>query len=295
MHRRNGLWPRSDLIMNGFYSLWTAPTMLGHPGEQYVMQDYEILMLMLSVSSFERHNGPVSMYADDAAASFLESEKIDDIFSRGIKILKVPEDIDPKVYWAAGKLYALKAENLPSVMIDTDLIIWKDLSRTLEDTEIAVIHREELNPAIYPDPFSFEMKDGYAFPKNADFSVKPANTAMLYIKDPVFRDHYCEEALKFMRMSMPTEDTLNHMVFAEQRLLAVCAAEKNKTIFSFCEDPMNLREQKTFTHFWGHKNLYKFNAGERTSGCRRMLSRLRNEYPSMYEKAVNIDSIRAYL
>ena len=86
--------------------------MLGHPGEQYVMQDYEILMLMLSVSSFERHNGPVSMYADDAAASFLESEKIDDIFSRGIKMLKVPEDIDPKVYWAAGKLYALKAEKL---------------------------------------------------------------------------------------------------------------------------------------------------------------------------------------
>ena len=263
--------------------------MLGKQGEQYVMQDYEILMLMLSVSSFERHNGPVSMYADDAAASFLESERIDDIFSGGLKQLNVPEDIDPKVYWAAGKLYALKAENLASVMIDTDLIIWKDISKALAETDIAVIHREELNPAIYPDPFSFEMNDSYEFPKNADFNVKPANTAMLYIKDPWFR------AYKFMHMSMPTEDTLNHMVFAEQRLLAICAAEKNKTIFSFCEDPANLREQKIFTHFWGHKNLYKFNAGERTSGCRRMLSRLKSEYPSMYEKAVNIDSIRFYL
>ena len=48
-----------------------------------------------------------------------------------------------------------------------------------------MIHREELRPQIYPDPHTFAMKDGYHFPAEWDFSVQAANTAMLYLRDPV--------------------------------------------------------------------------------------------------------------
>jgi hypothetical protein len=208
--------------------------------------------------------------------------------------MQVPEDIDPAVFWAGGKLVALQMEELPSVMIDTDLIIWEDLGPWLQDKQIAVIHREELREQIYPEPSSFAMKEGYAFPKEWDFSVRPANTAMLYLKDPAFRDAYVREALRFMRGIQPTNDNLCPMVFAEQRILPTCAQAKGIEVSAFCEQIEQLREQHRFTHIWGHKNVLKFNMDERRSFITRCLIRLQKEFPDMYGIASAMEEFEEY-
>ncbi len=281
--------------MKGFYSLWTAPYRLEHPGITYEMNDYELLMLMLSSAVYERTNGNTKLYADEAAYDFICNCGLEDLFSDGIKMLPEPEGIDPGMFWAAGKLTALKAEKMPSVMIDTDLIIWRDISYELSHSEIAVIHDEDLNPSIYPDPYLFSMKEGYSYPEGMDTGIRPVNTALLYIEDEAFKERYVSEALEFMRMCKKCDDRLNRMVFAEQRMLSICAAIEGKRIYTFCDDPGKLREQKIFTHFWGHKNLYRFNAGERNAGCMRMMQRLKNEYPRVYKKAAGINMLKSYL
>ena len=59
-----------------------------------VMQDYELLMLILSVASYQKSNGPVKMYADEAALEYLESLSVDKCFKNGTELLTVPEGID---------------------------------------------------------------------------------------------------------------------------------------------------------------------------------------------------------
>ena len=279
--------------MNGFYSLWTRPSGEGED-KDFAMQDYELACLLLSVASYERYNGRTRLYADKRAGAFFMERGLEEVFSRGICEFTVPDDIDPKVFWAGGKLYALRLEEMPSVMVDTDLIIWKSLGRQLKDKSVAVIHREELNPAIYPDPGSFRMKQGYAFPGSWDFNIRPANTAMLYIKDNDFRDCYVEEAVRFMRSIEHTEDNLCPMVFAEQRILPMCAAQRGLSIYSFCDRLEGLREQDMFTHLWGHKNVFKFNMDERRSFIRRCLLRLERDFPQMYKKAAEVAELKAY-
>ena len=114
--------------MNGFYSIWTKPAGKNAQRE-FAMQDYELACLLLSVAAYENYNGRTKLYADKTSGAFFMERGLDDIFSRGMEEFEVPEDIDPKVFWAAGKLCALKLEDMPSVMVDTDLIIWKSLGR----------------------------------------------------------------------------------------------------------------------------------------------------------------------
>lgn len=279
--------------MNGFYSLWTKPS-AGGAGREFAMQDHELACLLLSVAAYEEYNGRTRLYADKKAGAFFMERGLEDIFSRGMVEFEVPEDIDPNVFWAAGKLCALKLEDMPSVMIDTDLIIWRSIGRHLRDKSVAVIHREELNPAIYPDPGTFPVKNGYSYPKGWDFNIRPANTAMLYIRDKDFRDHYVKEALRFMQNLGPSQDNLCPMVFAEQRILPMCAAERGLSVYAFCPSMEGLREQDMFTHIWGHKNVFKFNMDERRGFVRRCMLRLKREFPEMYKKAAHIPELAEY-
>ena len=258
------------------------------------MQDYDLITLLLSVAAFEKYNGKTKLYADAPVLEYLHERSLEKIFSRGTEEMTVPEEIDPVVFWAGGKLKALQMEELPSVMIDTDLIIWEDLSEVLKQAQIAVIHREELRPQIYPDPHTFAMKDGYRFPAQWDFSVQAANTAMLYLRDPAFRDYYVEEAFRFMRALQPTTDNLCPMVFAEQRILPTCAQARGITVYAFCAHIEQLREQHQFTHLWGHKNVLKYNMDERRSYIHRCMRRLQTEFADMYEIASALEELEDY-
>ncbi len=258
------------------------------------MQDYDLVTLLLSVAAFEKYNGGTKLYADKDAMAFVKERSLERIFSRGVEEMEVPQWIDPAVFWAGGKLKALQMEELPSVMIDTDLIIWEDLRERLKAQQIAVIHREELRPQIYPDPHFFAMKEGYRFPAEWDFSVCPANTAMLYLKDGAFRDEYVREAFRFMQYLQPTTDNLCPMVFAEQRILPTMAQAKGIGVYAFCDRIEQLREQHTFTHLWGHKNVLKYNYDERRSFLQRCMRRLKAEFPQMYEVAAGLEELEDY-
>ena len=58
---------------------------------------------------------------------------------------------------------------------------------------------------------------------------------MLYMAKEQFKNYYVDSSIQFMENCRETEENLCHMVFAEQRLLAMCAARKGKIIASFLE------------------------------------------------------------
>lgn len=78
-----------------------------------------------------------------------------------------------------------------------------------------------------------------------------------------FKNYYVDSSIQFMENCRETEENLCHMVFAEQRLLAMCAARKGKIIASFFPEAADIERQDVFTHLWGYKNILKFNYGKR--------------------------------
>lgn len=281
--------------MDGFYSIWSKPYLKNKKTTEYFMQDFEVLTLLLSVLKWQEKNGKAKMIADDAALKFLQKKNLLDFFEDGVSALEVDESISTEVFWAAGKLYALKKQNKPSVMIDLDLIIWQDMKNWFEESELLVIHREEIAEHVYPDKSFFRMEPGFAFPGRYDWSVRPCNTAMLYYKDVDFKNYYAETSIDFMKRCTEKSENLKHMVFAEQRLLSILAKEKQIEIKAIFELASDIGMQDLFTHVWGHKNILRFNYEERTRYCQRVIGRIKNDFPEAFEKIADCKDFKEYI
>lgn len=265
--------------MEGFHSLWSKPYMAGRHTEEYWMQDYEVLTMILSALMWRKHNGGIRLCADAEAIAFVEKMGLYHIWNLGIEEITVPEAVPEKVFWAVGKLYSLKKMQMPAVMVDLDLIIWKDIRNIIKDTDICAIHREGIFPDVYPGKEFFHMKQEYRFDPDWSFEVLPVNTCMLYIADEAFKNYYVDSSITFMENCLETEENLCHMVFAEQRLLAMCAEKQGKQISSFFPGSAQIENQDIFTHLWGYKNILKFNYKEREAFNRKMYDRIVREFP----------------
>lgn len=281
--------------MDGFYSIWSKPYLENKKTKEYDMQDFEVLTMVLSALKWQEHSGKTKMIADKPALTFLEKKGLLDIFQDGVEELSVPEEISTKVFWAAGKLYALRKMEKPSVMIDLDLIIWKNMNEWFQKGDICVIHREEITPHVYPEPSFFHMKEGFSFPEDYDFHVLPCNTAMLYYKNVDFKNYYADSAISFMTECRETQENLKHMVFAEQRMLSICAKQKKQAIVSVFPLASDIGDQDLFTHVWGHKNILRYNYQERKNFCHRILKRLQTEHGDVYEKIKKLPEYANYL
>ncbi len=87
--------------MDGFHSLWSKPYMAGKQAEEYWMQDYEVLTMILSALMWRKHNGGIRLCADAEARVFIEKLGLAHIWNLGIEEITVPEAVPEKVFWAA--------------------------------------------------------------------------------------------------------------------------------------------------------------------------------------------------
>ena len=278
--------------MDGFYSIWTGPFRRSHQNEQYEMSDYEILTFVLSVLEWQKHNGDAYLICDDTAREYLDKKGIIKLFEDRVLGLEVDEAINPKVFWAAGKLFALSKLTRPMVMVDLDLIVWKNIDDLIGDSDVYGIHREHIRPEVYPDKEYFKFKNGYEFPEDYDWDALPLNTALLYIKDIDFIHKYADKAIDFMYHTDESNENLKHMVFAEQRLLPILAAKYNKSIKTMFDVGENIGYQEYFTHVWGHKNILKYNDEEKQKFCSRIVNRIKKDYPEAYELISGISELQ---
>ena len=281
--------------MDGFYSIWTGPFKIKHETTPFFMEDYDLLTLIISAASYKKNNGKVRLYADKDGAHYINGLNMSEMFDDGVVIMDPDRNINPKVFWAAGKLESLKLLDKPSVMIDLDLIIWKNLDEFLTGADIYGIHREQIRNEIYPDLDFFKVKKNYKFPDNLDNEALPLNTAMLHIENLDFTHEYAEASLKFMKSCTEKNENLRHMVFAEQRLLPMMATPRNltiKTMFPLGED---IGIQDYFTHIWGHKNILKYNKDERAKFCTRIIKRLQKDFPEHMKFVLSNDIFREYI
>lgn len=120
--------------MRGFHVNWTRPFAVRAPGMPYggraVRAAHDRALRALLAARKQR----ICMVCDSRAAEYYASLGLDFLWDDGMHPLldAMPDDINATAFWAAGKLYAVAAMKAPCVMLDTDLICWKNIDALLD-------------------------------------------------------------------------------------------------------------------------------------------------------------------
>ena len=272
-------------MTKGIHIWSTAPGSKKRGGRPYEPAYFELVCLALSALMWRRYNGSIKFYTDMEAYAWFASRNLLDIWDGGLDtgtLEAMPASINQEIFWAASKLFALRAESAPVAMVDTDLIIWKPLGRLLRKP-LTVLHREDLIECYLPS-FYLKTRPGYQFDPQWDWSVRPCNTAFAYFAEEDFKNRYVDKAVDFMAdNTVYPMEMVSQMVFAEQRLLAMEAHKAGLRINAIIKDPYQ-EDNDIFTHLWGAKRIARSNAEQRDLLVHAMMNKIRLEDPVIYEK-----------
>lgn len=278
--------------MKAVHSNWTMPRKAA--AGIYYSDDFDLLTTILSALKWREKNGEIKMVTDSEGLRYYSERGMCGIWDEiGTELDNIPETIDPKTFWAAGKIYSLIYSGTPTAVIDTDFIVW---DRIAFDNigELAVIHDEDIYPDVYPDIAHFNMKQGYIFDPDLDWRVRPANTAFYVIKNRELADRYTGEAVRFMENSVKG-DGLTYMVFAEQRLLSMTAKLMGVDMYIISTlDRLFKDGERWFTHTWGMKQQMRDNAALRADFCMRCIRRIISDFPEYENMLRGIDELKPY-
>ncbi len=277
--------------MKALHINWTKPFFARREkGLKYYAEDFDLLTTMLSALEWRAHNGQICLVCDSPAAEYYDSLGLLKLWdSVKIGLDSVPEDVDPHVFWAAGKLFALSEESAPVVCMDTDFIVWDRIDFSKIKSGAAAIHSEPIYDDIYPsDPAAFNMRD-YRFDPMWDWNAEPCNTAFTYFGDNIFLKYYTHCALDFIAHTGETDDFLTYMVFCEQRLFSMCAERLGIDVFKFSDiDSLFNHGEGMFTHTWGLKSQLCSNPRARQVFCRMCEARISRDFPEWSDTAKRI-------
>lgn len=122
--------------------------------------------------------------------------------------------ISPKVFWASGKLRAIREQTEPFILVDNDFELRGDIKKHLQKDR-ACFNFLETTLFLYPSPTSPEIRS-----LNLDFRLSnfAANTSFFYSPDPEFTSDYAFRSLSAMEMlSKQGVDSSVYMIFTEQQ------------------------------------------------------------------------------
>jgi hypothetical protein len=284
-------------MITGIHINSTAPFSIRNKGADYYIEDFDLLTTILSALMWRKNNGSIRLYADKIGYDYYDSLELLDLWDGGTNITaleNIPDTINQEIFWAAAKLFALQHEETPVAMIDTDLIVWPEVLSDLKDKQFAVIHREELH-GCYPPHYTLKIRKDYQFDPHWDWSVLPCNMAFAYFSDPGFKKYYTDCAIDFMTDNNEyAMEMVSQMVFAEQRIVAICAAKMGIPIYHFLDDPFQ-RNNKYFSHIWGAKDIARNHPGQRKLLCAALLQKIKELFPAWYDKINETEKLRLRL
>lgn len=246
--------------VSGYHVLLTAPYFCSHShsaNAAYEMQEFERLTAELSARLWRRYNGPVYMMTDEAGCQFIRKSGLENVYDGVFPVLEWRNyGINTYKYWASGKIQALMRIQAPCALVDMDLLVWHPLE--LDRYALAAAHTEPLRPDIYAPVDFFCVDEDYVFPCGWDWQAKPLNTSIVYFAEESFKEYYAHEAIRFMQSEKETPDDGSIcMVFAEQRILAMCAAQRGILPHTFFKYEDLCCGQDLFTHLWSAKRLLR--------------------------------------
>jgi hypothetical protein len=277
--------------MIAIHSNWTKPFYTKKDlNTEYRVEDFDIITTILSALTWRRYNGSIKMVTDNMGLEYYKKLGITDIWDLGVDTSLESMRISPDLFWSVGKIYALKSQPSPCVIMDTDFIVWEKIEEEWWNHKLAGIHAE---PTVFTKEF-FNMKPGYVFDPQWDWNITPFNAGFMFFNDKEFVTYYLDEVIKFMKNVEPDNKKNLCTSFADQYFLAMCAKQKGIEIKAFMELE-KAREQKRFTHIWMYKTIIRINPVIRKNFCFKFLKRIITEFPEYKDMIYHIEMFNVYL
>lgn len=270
--------------MDAFHIISTAPYFAKNSGA-FALEDFDLYCAVISALTWRRDGSRIFLCCDRIGGDYIRNAGLSEVWDDIREC--VPEDldgIDPEMFWAAGKILAMRSMKAPCVMIDTDFIVW---NKPQFGKEIIAAHREEIKPDIYPPAEYFSAK-GHIVP-DFNWEVLPLNTAFFYVPDEDYKEFYTSQAIAFMKSAERCGERLKYMVFAEQRMAAMCAEYTGTGVRTLMDKDFLFFPQDSFTHLWGAKQVMRDHAELREQFISRCEQRIKRDFP---EWAWTIDAVR---
>lgn len=270
--------------MDAFHIISTAPYFAKNSGA-FALEDFDLYCAVISALTWRRDGSRIFLCSDRIGGDYIRNAGLSEVWDDICEC--VPEDldgIDPEMFWAAGKILAMRSMRAPCVMIDTDFIVW---NKPQFGKEIIAAHREDIKPDIYPPAEYFSAK-GHIVP-DFNWEVLPLNTAFFYVPDEDYKEFYTSQAIAFMKSAERCGERLKYMVFAEQRMAAMCAEYTGTLVRTLMEKDFLFFPQDSFTHLWGAKQVMRDHPELRAQFISRCEQRIRRDFP---EWAWTIDAVR---
>lgn len=246
-------------LVDAIHVTWTRPMGVDKP----FLPLYELLCTILSALNWHKYNGKIKLYTDVKGYEMYEDYGVLDLWDEvdTDTLMSIPRSINPNVFWAGAKAFALQNEadknpDKPIVMIDTDLVIWDNIMNHTNNHKVVAYHQEPFSDYgdSYPVPEDIFRPNGYTFPAEWNFAVEPCNTALTYYESTALLKEYTSQWIRFMKNNPDhrNDDWVTQMVFAEQRILPMVADQMGMDMGYFILNPED--ECNSFTHLWGAKS-----------------------------------------
>jgi hypothetical protein len=188
------------------------------------LQDYELIILYLSILSWKKYNGTIELYTNSRGLEMFERLKIAPMWdSIDTSILDNDNyNIDNQIFWASSKIKVINKLDPPFVILDLDLYVEMNLEEVgFFSKKLGVFHYEDFSLS-YPDAYSLPTPNGFSFPSTWDWTAYPTNVAITYYGDMDFKKKYTEMSLNYMHNNNGNyimDKNNSRMIFAEQRIL----------------------------------------------------------------------------
>ena len=199
---------------------------------------------------------------------------------------KAARTINASVFWSFGKLVALRQEDAPLCVLDTDLIVWSGIGDLVTEPVMS-LHEEPLHFAAYVGRDRLVAAPAFDW-DGLDWTATPCSGALLVFTDESFKNAYAERALSFMDgnplAAEPGGTIPVHPIFVEQRLLPMCARASGVRIGSFLRDHNGVElhsgaRNTLFTHLWNAKTALHADPKRRAALCAKYAARLARDHP----------------
>ena len=242
------------------------------------MRDFEVATLILSAKAYQLFVGPITLFADAEGMKWAVKNKITSIYS-DCREIRVPEYVDRRKFWAAGKLESWSRMKAPCVSVDIDAVLYESpslfkdiIALHAEPDDLQVYQRSTLRTKI--DELTGKMHSGY----RSKFWHPPANVGILCINDDSFRNRYASLSMDMMSRESVSPLMADYeaiqiegmpvtqMVLVEQYLLSALATAQNKSmafIGALNPDNEHMRPNKAAYHLWNSKRYYSTHARAR--------------------------------
>lgn len=305
--------------MKGVHTLWSGP----RAGVKVGLSQLEILLLASSVAEWRRWHGPAVLYCDGPFERYLEQIDLLELWDHiDLQTLNepTPPEIDASTFWTYGRLLAISDVTPPFVSIDCDLVMWRNFKPTFAESDITFTHWEATNDSPwYPPTAHLSLPSSYRIDPSRDWTLRASNVSSAHFGERTarLRDRYVDEFLRVATnssaRSRPELGVAPELLFAEQRLLPILAAEEELTSRPLIDttwsprhdrfladdshqnpwNPLAVAEQPTgITHAWFHKRFMKSGDGVHDQMVLELSTCLVEEHPRIAERLISNGFLR---